>query len=563
MIFVMKETLLTDLFWNAGFFLILPALIIPLLKYFKIPSALGYLVMGVVLGPYALGALAESYPVLDFITFKETQEIKILAELGIVLLLFIIGLEITPRRLWQMRSLVFGLGGTQVIVTSIVIGTIAFLWGNNVQVSLLLGLSLALSSTAIIIQWIHENKLFATPAGRSSFSVLLFQDLAVIPILLLLTIMGSEMEGNISSYVSISLLKMVVTVLGIYFVGKILLKPVFLFANKYGGAEVFIALILLVITFSATAAALAGLSMALGAFVAGLLLADTEYKHEISSLILPFKSMLIGIFFLSFGMGINLNFIADRPFWLLGSVFGLMLIKASIIFCVCKIWKQTTAVSAENAVLLSQAGEFGLLVVGTSLTLGLMQEDVGQFMLIMVGITMLFAPMLAPVARKIGGVLEDRNQKNHPLRPSEFEDKKNHVVILGYGRVGRDVSDKLGQEGYEVFAIEKNIEKVEHAQKDYSPVYLGDVAKKATLESANISEALCVVVTLDDIEVTKNIIVSIRKIDKDVPIVIRAHSISDQNSFNEFKNVDAIAENTLISEKLAEKIFSKCTSYEQ
>ena len=174
-----------------------------------------------------------------------------------------------------MRSLVFGLGGTQVIVTSIVIGTIAFLWGNNVQVSLLLGLSLALSSTAIIIQWIHENKLFATPAGRSSFSVLLFQDLAVIPILLLLTIMGSEIEGNISSYVSISLLKMVVTVLGIYFVGKILLKPVFLFANKYGGAEVFIALILLVITFSATAAALAGLSMALGAFVAGLLLADT------------------------------------------------------------------------------------------------------------------------------------------------------------------------------------------------------------------------------------------------------------------------------------------------
>ena len=177
MIWGMKESLLIDVFWHASFFLVLSALVIPTLRYFKIPIALGYLFAGIALGPYGLGAIADQFPILDAISLKDTAHVKIMAELGIVLLLFVIGLELTPRRLWQMRSLVFGLGGAQVLISAVAIGGIAFLWGNTAQVALLLGLALALSSTALVTQWLHEQKLFVTHVGRSSFSILLFQDL--------------------------------------------------------------------------------------------------------------------------------------------------------------------------------------------------------------------------------------------------------------------------------------------------------------------------------------------------------------------------------------------------
>ena len=536
----MKESLLTDVFWHAGLFLALSALVIPVLRYFKIPIALGYLFAGIALGPYAVGALSETYPILEAISLKEGEHVKILAELGIVLLLFVIGLEMTPRRLWQMRNLVFGLGGSQVILSSLVIGAIAYFWGNSFQVAVLLGLGLALSSTAIIIQWLHERKLFATQVGRASFSILLFQDLAVIPILLLLTIMSTEIEGHVASFVSISVLKMIVTVLVIYGVGKIVLKPIFLFANRHGGAEVFMALSLLVIVVSASVASMAGLSMALGAFVAGLLLADTEYRHEITSLIMPFKSMLLGIFFLSFGMGINLNFIAEKPFWLMASVVGLMTIKAALIFVLCKLWRQSTAVSAEAAVLLSQAGEFGLLVVGTALTVNLMAQDVGQFMLITVGVTMLLAPILAPLARKLGLALERKNHQAQPYHSKHVKDQDNHIVVFGYGRVGQDIGNILSQEGFKILGFDKDIERVNKARAKSVPVYLGNAANKSALIAANLDKALCVVVTVDDASVTKKIVKSVRDISASIPIIVRAHNTEDELVFNDFENIEQL-----------------------
>ncbi len=366
----MKESLLTGIFWDAGLFLALAGLVIPFLRFLKIPTALGYLLAGIVLGPYGISVLAEYLPLLESVGLQEKEHVKVLAELGIILLLFIIGLELTPQRLWQMRNLVFGLGGSQVLLSASVIGLIAYLWGNSFSVSVLLGLGLGLSSTALIIQWLQEQKLFASNVGRTSFSILLFQDLAVIPILLLLTILSSDIGDNVTQFVSFSIIKMIATIVAIYFVGKLILKPVFVFTNRHGGQEVFMALSLLVIIVSASVANIAGLSMALGAFIAGLLLADTEYRHEIESLIVPFKSMLIGIFFVSFGMGINLNFVAEKPLWLFASVIGLMALKAAIIFLLCKLWKQSTAIAVESAIILSQAGEFGLLVVGGALDNG-------------------------------------------------------------------------------------------------------------------------------------------------------------------------------------------------
>lgn len=551
----MKESLLTGVFWNAGLFLILAALIIPALRFLKIPTALGYLLAGITLGPYGISVLADHLPVSEFIGLHDAEHIKILAELGIILLLFIIGLELTPQRLWQMRNLVFGLGGTQVLVSASVIGTIAYLWGNSFEVSILLGLGLGLSSTALIIQWLQEKKLFASNVGRTSFSVLLFQDLAVIPILLLLTILSSDIGDNITQFVSLSLGKMIVTIFAIYFIGKIILKPVFVFANKYGGAEVFMALSLLVIVVSASVANIAGLSMALGAFIAGLLLADTEYRHEIEALIVPFKSMLLGIFFVSFGMGINLHFIAEKPFWLLSSVIGLMCIKAIIIFSLCKLWKQSTSVSAESAILLSQAGEFGLLVVGGALTAGLMAENIGQFMLIVIGMTMFITPILAPIARKIGTYIENISHDKKDYHSNQAEEKEGHIVIFGFGRVGRSVADHVCKEGFSFVGFDKDINLVSVARSKSSPVYLGDALKKNTLKAAHIEKSLCVVVTIDNAQATQKIVMAIRAVCATTPIVVRAHTVDDVKYYDEFENVEVIAENIIISKKLSEAVF--------
>lgn len=555
----MKESLLTDVFWHASFFLALAALIIPVLRYFKIPTALGYLLAGIALGPYASGALVEQYPILDVISLKDAEHVKILAELGIVLLLFVIGLELTPRRLWQMRNLVFGLGGAQVVLSALVIGCVAYFWGNNVQVSVLLGLSLALSSTAIVIQWLHEEKLFVTHIGRVSFGILLFQDLAVIPILLLLTIMSTQIDGNILEFVSFSLFKMVGMALALYFVGKLILRPLFIFANRHGGPEVFMALSLLVIITSASIAAQAGLSMALGAFIAGILLADTQYRHEISSLVTPFKSMLLGIFFVSFGMGIDLHYIVEKPFWLITSVFGLMVIKASIVFLLCKAWKQTTAVAAESGILLAQAGEFGLLVVGSSLTVGLMTQDIGQFMLIMVGITMMLSPLLAPLARKVGRFVESKQIKTDAFAHTDVSAiKENHVVIFGYGRMGQAIASILCQEGVDILAFDNNVDHVQSGRTRGVPVYFGDASRTHTLSAANLEKAVCAVIALDDAKAARHIINSIRKTDPKLPIIVRAQKEEDVQGFHETEQVYAIAEHTHVSMKISEKILEEC-----
>lgn len=551
----MKESLLTGVFWDAGIFLALAAIVIPILRFLKMPTALGYLLAGIALGPYGIAVMADHLPVSGFIGLQDAEHIKILAELGIVLLLFVIGLELTPQRLWQMRHLVFGLGAAQVLLSASIIGIIAYFWGNSLEVSILLGLGLGLSSTALIIQWLQEQKLFASNVGRTSFSILLFQDLAVIPILLLVTLLSSEIGDNITQYVSISLAKMISTILAIYFIGKIALKPVFVFANRHGGSEVFMALSLLVIVTCASVANLAGLSMALGAFIAGLLLADTEYRHEIEALVVPFKSMLLGIFFVSFGMGINLHFIVEKPLWLFSSVFGLMFIKATIIFLLCKFWKQPTPVSVESALLLSQAGEFGLVVVGGALAVGLMAENIGQFMLIVIGMTMFLTPVLAPIARKIGAHLENISQDKKDYSSSHAEENEGHVVIFGFGRVGQAVADQLCKEGFSFIGFDKDINLVGLARSKSSLVYLGDGLKINTLKAAHIEKALCVVVTIDDAPATYKIVKAIRALCSSTPIVVRAHTVDDAKLYDAFAKVDVIAENMIISKELSQYVF--------
>ncbi|MEM8833471.1 MAG: cation:proton antiporter, partial [Pseudomonadota bacterium] len=434
-------------------------------------------------------------------------------------------------------------------------------WGNSVQVAILLGLSLALSSTAMVMQWLQEKSLFTTPAGKSSFSILLLQDLAVIPILFLLTIFAADSNEAIFSFISVSLFKMAIAVLIIYFAGRLIVKHVFLFANRYGGPEVFVAFSLLIIVTSASVAHYAGLSMALGAFIAGLLLAETEYRHEVSSFIIPFKSLLLGIFFFSFGMGINLEYIGEKPFWLFASVIGLMSIKAVIIYVLCKLWKQTNAVAAESAILLSQAGEFGLLVVGSALTASLIAEDIGQFMLITVGLTMFVTPIITPLARKVGQFVEEKEHEKNNATPADLDQENQHIVIFGYGRVGRNIGNKLCSDGFSIIGFDNNVEKVKEFKEKSYPVFFGKAENQSTLKAANLDNALSVVITIDDEKATKKIASLVRKANKNIPIIVRAHSQSDVDALEKLKNIDVVNEDTLISDELTKVIFEQCLPF--
>lgn len=524
----MKESPLLEVFMNIGFFLIIAALIIPLLKKFKVPPVLGYLMAGIIFGPFGLGEYASEFSILQYITLQDSNNLKLLSELGIVFLLFVIGLEVTPRKLWQMKGLVFGLGMAQVLFTSLFIGVIAYLWGNSIQASILLGLGLSLSSTAIITQWLHEKKLFNTRAGNTSFSILLFQDLAVIPILLLITIFSANMGDGLVGYISFLLLKMMLAIAAIIIFGKYFVRPIFSFSNKYGGSEVFIALSLLVIVVSSSIAGMVGLSLALGAFIGGLLLAETQYSHEISSLIVPFKSMLLGIFFMAFGMSIDVQYIMERPALLLLSVVGLLSIKGFIIYILCRLWRVPKAAATESAILLPQAGEFGLLVVGSAITFGILDNNVGQFMFLTIGLTMFLTPLMTPISQKIGISLYRKEiQAGFIDNHKPDDDLSGHVVILGYGRMGQSVAEILATEGIKCITFENNIDCINQARKKNIPVFYGDVTRKATLKAARVDTASSVIITIDNTKSIHEIIKNIREVSDDVALIIRTRKAND------------------------------------
>jgi CPA2 family monovalent cation:H+ antiporter-2 len=550
----MKESALLPVLIEVSMFLAAAALFIPLLKKINIPSILGYLLVGLVLGPYGLAQFAEYWPLLSHITLENTEQVKLMAELGIIMLLFMIGLELSLKRLWQMRSLVFGLGTAQVVVTALVIGLIATAFGNSPMVSTLLGSALALSSTAIVVHWLHEQHIFATAAGRTSFGILLLQDLAVIPILFLLTIFAAEPGQTVSQSIVSALGEMAVTVVIIYLVGRRIVRPIFVFANRYGGNEVFMALTLLVIVVTAIVAGLSGLSMALGAFLAGILLGETEYRHEITNIMAPFKSILLGVFFLSFGMTIDVSYILTNPFWLFLSALGLILIKGVIIYVLSRLWGGTQAAALESAILMPQAGEFGLLVIGSAVTLQLMAPEIGQFMLIVVGLTMLATPLLAIFARRAGGWLESRHAQDQlGIETQETEEFHDHTVVIGYGRMGRFIAENLAGEGVTVLAFDNDAARVSKAQKAGVPVYFGDATKKATLTNLDLEKAKSVVITIDNAKTTNQIVKQLRQNYPDLSLFVRAAKISQAQSL-EAQGVTAVPEYIAVSNELMDSV---------
>lgn len=365
-------------------FLLASVTIVPLLQRLKASPVLGYLAVGLVIGPHGLGLIHES------------KGIETLANLGVVFLLFMIGIKLSLERLITMRKYVFGLGTLQIVVTATIIGCIAYLWDNTVEVSILLGGCFALSSTAIVSQMLMEKNALMTTKGRAVLSILLAQDMAIVPLLVLANAFGQSGGESIGLALGMAGIKALIAVFAILLLGRLILRPLFKYVNELTQSpELFIAMTLLIIFLTSALTAMAGLSMELGAFLAGLMLAETEFNNRIENDIKPFQGLLLGLFFITVGMSIDVHAVMGQFFWLALSVIGLLAIKSVIVTILCLAFKLELKVALPSGLLLGQAGEFLYIVVGVAMASQLIPAEIGHFMLLVTALSMIATPFFA------------------------------------------------------------------------------------------------------------------------------------------------------------------------
>lgn len=524
-------------------FLITAVVIVPLSRALRISPIIGFLAVGVIVGP----------SVLRIVT--DVDGVTALAELGVIFLLFTIGLELSLDRLWQMRRYVFGLGLLQVLICGAAIGGVAYVWDNNVNASILLGLSLALSSTAVVVQLLVEREQFASRHGRTSFSILLFQDLAVVPLLFLVGVLGQGGDGSPVMDFALAMLKAVAAVAVILLLGRVLLRPLYRIVAGTRSPEIFVALTLLAILGTAYATGAAGLSMALGAFLAGLLLAETEFRHQIEADIQPFKGLLLGLFFIAIGLQIDLNVIADKWVLVLLAVFGLYGLKIVVITLLGLAARLPLLLSFRVGLLLGQGGEFAFVVITAAMATSVIVPDIGQFMLAVTALTMVLTPFAALLGERLEDWLGDRQSYSHiGASPEEFGDLDGHVIIAGYGRVGRTVARLLNSQMVPYVALDLNTQNLARFRQEKLPVFFGDSRNGDVLEQVGVAKASTLVITLDDPAAVRQTLELARHRWPDLDIYVRARDSADARDLMTGGACHAVPETVESSLQLASEV---------
>ena len=479
-------------------FLLLAGVLIPLLQRLRINQILGFIAAGVIVGPFGLGLWSAQLPWLQYLSFADIGGVTAIAELGILFLMFMIGLDLSPARLWTLRKWVFGAGLMQIVLTSATIGGAAWMFGNRIDTAIVLGLTLALSSTAVVMQLLSARGALTAPLGQASFSILMMQDLAVVPLFILIGALAPGGSESLPMALAITLAKSVGTILLVFVLGRRVVHPLFSMFPTRREPEVFMALTLLVILGVATGTAAAGLSMALGAFLAGLLLADSEFKHEVEVTVEPFKGLLMGLFFMSVGMQVDLREIVREPVWIPLSVLGLFVIKATVTALILRIGRFSWGVALEGGLLLGQGGEFAFIVVGYATATRLLPAETGQFVMIVVGLSMFATPMAARAGALFAKWWQRRSNGGQPWEEIAPERRAGHVVIAGFGRVGQLVADILQKQGVAYVALERDHHLVASLHSARVPVFSGDASRAELLHKVHAQDAVAAVLTMDD-----------------------------------------------------------------
>ena len=460
-------------------------LAVPLFRRLKLSSILGYLAAGMAIGPWGLGVIDDAEGVMH------------IAEFGVVLLLFVIGLELQPSRLRAMRRSIFGLGLAQVVVTTLVLTTLAHLLGLSMNAAFVTGFALSLSSTPLVLQLLAERHELNTQHGRPAFAVLLFQDIAVMPMLAVLPLLGTTSTTHTLGETLLGAGKGLGVLALLVFGGRHVLRPVLRIVAETKVSEAFTAAALLVVIGTALLVDAVGMSMALGAFVAGLLLAESEYRHELEADIEPFKGLLLGLFFMSVGMATNISLLLAHPWRIAALVTGLLLVKVLLLWTIARIAKYPAHTASPLAVTLAQGGEFGFVLFSLAVSYGVMQQDLAQTLVIVVTISMAMTPLLI---KAHSALIEPHFTQPEARQFDHIDSHESRVLIAGFGRVGQIIGRVLRMRHISFTALEASVSQVDFVRRFGNKVYYGDPSRLELLQAAGAARAEIFVLAMDDID---------------------------------------------------------------
>ena len=492
---------------QAAIFLLTAVLVVPLFQRMKLGAVLGYLAAGMLIGPWGLRMVGEVQATMQF------------AEFGVVLLLFLVGLELQPSRLWVLRRPVFGLGGVQVLVTGAALAGVSLGFGLSWQAALVTGFGLAMSSTALVLASLAERKQLASRHGREAFAVLLFQDVSVIPMLALLPLLGSAADHAPTGWTPA--LKGVAVIAVVVAASRLVVRPALKAVASYGGREVFTAAALLLVVGAALIMERIGLSMSLGAFLAGVLLADSEFRHELEADIEPFKGLLLGLFFIAVGMSANLALVWERPLAVVGVAFGLILLKFALMYVIGRANGAPNETAQRLAVAISQGGEFAFVLFAAAGVLGILDPATAQFLVVAVTMSMLLAPLAIEAHER---TLARWLERHAAPEFDTISGSGNPVIIAGYGRIGQVVSRVLRMCGVPFTALEASYQQVDFVRRFGGKVYYGDASRLELLEAAKTGDAKLFVLAIDDVEASVKTAEVVRRHFPNVPIIARARN---------------------------------------
>lgn len=493
----------------AVIFLAASVIAVPLSKKARLGAVLGYLVAGVVIGPQVGKVVQDPELVLTF------------SEVGVVMLLFLLGLELSPQRLWVMRRLLFGLGATQVILVTGLLAGLGLAAGLPLATALIAGFGLALSSTAFGLQILSERSELTTDHGRACFGVFLFQDLVAVPVLALIPLLavGEVVTATRPAWQSVGLV--VGSILLVIIAGRFLLRPLLRMVAATKTTEVFTAASLLVVLGTALLMQSVGLSMALGAFLAGILLADSEYRHELESDIEPFKGLLLGLFFMGVGMSLDLRLIAQQPLLVLGLVAGVLILQVGVMWIAGRLFGYTSRSSLMLATLLASGGEFAFVVFATATKANLLPPDIAALLKVVVALGMALTPLLVI---GVAALLDRKGAQPAAKAYDEMPGERVDVVIAGFGRVGQVIGRVLAAQKIPFTVIEPSSEQVEFSRRFGSTVYYGDPARPEILRAARVGEAKVFLLALSNPEHSVRVARAVRKLFPQVRVIARARN---------------------------------------
>ena len=541
------------LFKPALIILAAAAVVIPLFHRLRLSPVLGFMLVGVAVGPYGLASLADRLPLLGSITLQRPESIQPIAELGISMLMFMIGLELSLDRLRVMRRLVFGLGLLQFTLCGLAIGGLAYALGAPSGVAAVAGAALAMSSTAVVIQVLSHEKRLAAPTGRAALGVLLFQDIAAVPVLFVISVLGASADAGGTSIVW-RVAQSIAVVLGLIVAGRLVLRPLFRGVARTGSPELFVAACLLVVLATSLATAVVQLPMELGALVAGVLLAETEFRRQIEVTIEPFKGLLVGVFLILVGMSLNLGDVVADVGPLIAASVVLVLVKLGIIAVLVRGFGLGWLAGIQAGLLLGPGGEFGFVIIGLARSDHLIGSDAARFALILVAVTMACIAPLSSIGKLFGRRTAAARAVDPALLGPLPEDATPRAIIAGFGRVGETVAALLTVHQVPYVAIDSDVDRVAAMRKRGLPVYWGDITRVELLHRLHIDTARALVVTMSDHAASDRLVAVARAERADLLIVVRARDARHAAQLYAVGATDAVPETIEASLQLSEAV---------